>query len=90
MNDKEIMVKLVHNILAERLHQKELSHGGDTEAFDKTNTKNDWVAYINAYNGRAADKCFRNEREGQTFRSNMIKVAALALAALEANEKGYC
>lgn len=55
-------------------------------AIEDTNTKNDFVAFITAYAGRAADKCYRNEREGQTFRDNMVKVAALALAALERHE----
>ena len=45
---------------------------------------------IAAYVGRAADKVARNEKEGQTFRANMVKVAALALAAIEAHDSGYC
>ncbi len=40
--------------------------------------------------GSAAEKVFRNEREGEAFRDNMVKVAALALAAIEAHDAGYC
>ena len=58
--------------------------------FDMTNTKNDWVAYVNAYTGRAADKVRRNKREDQNFRANMIKAGGLIIAALEAQEKGWC
>jgi hypothetical protein len=60
------------------------------KGFDMINTKNDWVAYVNAYVGRAADKCFRNEREKQDFRTNMIKAAGLAVMAVLASDKGWC
>lgn len=81
---------VLDEVAAERRRQQELAHGGDTEEFDKGNSQNDWIAYINAYTGRAAQKVFRNEREGQTFRENMIKAAALAVAAIEAHDKGFC
>jgi hypothetical protein len=74
----------IQDVLAER--EKQVQAFTD---FDKTNTKNDWVSYISAYAGRAADKVRRNEKEGQTFRANMVKVGALALAAIEAHDKGY-
>lgn len=82
--------RILDEINQERERQVSLAHGGDTEAFDRSNTRNDWIAFINAYTGRAADKVFRNIRESQTFRGNMIKVAALALAAIESRDKGYC
>lgn len=78
------------DVIAERAKQRVLAHGGDTDAFDKSNSRNDWVAYVNAYTGRAAEKVYRNERECQTFRENMVKAAALCLAAIEAHDKGYC
>ena len=62
----------------------------DLDEFDKSNRRNDWIAYVNAYTGRAAEKVFRNEREGQDFRTNMVKAAALCVAAIEAHDKGYC
>ena len=62
----------------ERERQIVLRHGGDTAECDKQNTSNDWVAYISTYAGRATAKV------GLNFRTNMIKVAALAVAAIEA------
>lgn len=75
----------VVDIQQERERQKKMF----TE-FDKTNTQNDWVSYITAYAGRAAQKVRRNEVEGQSFRENMVKVAALAQAAIDAYDAGYC
>lgn len=82
--------KIIAEVVAERERQDALAHGGDTEAFDKGNSRNDWIAYLNAYSGRAAQKVYRNEVERQEFRRNMVKVAALAVAAIEAHDKGYC
>ena len=83
--------EILNEILAERIRQiKFCKDGGDTNAFDKTNTKNDWVAFIAAYAGRASSKVFRNERQLEDFRTNMIKVAALSLAAIEAHDQGLC
>lgn len=80
-------IEIVNDVLAERNRQRELA---GIEDLDKRNTKNDWVGYITAYSGRAADKVIRNQKEGQDFRTNMVKVAALALAAIDAHDKGYC
>lgn len=95
MKIREIKVsKLTENILLdireERRHQIACEHGGDTAAFDKNNTQNDWIAYISAYSGRAAQKIARNERENCNFRENMVKVATLAVAAIEAHDQGFC
>jgi len=50
-------------------------------AFDDDNTVNDWVAYIAQYAGNAiAD-------DPQTQRKMLLKVATLAVAALEAFER---
>lgn len=87
---KEHMNYVLEEIKNERQRQKDLAHGGDTDDFDKSNSKNDWIAYVNAYTGRAAEKVFRNEKEGQTFRENMIKAAALIIAAIEAHDNNYC
>ena len=84
------MDEILGEIKAERERQVNLAMAGDTESFDRTNSRNDWVAYIAAYSGRAAEKTFRNKREGQDFRANMLKAAALAVAAIEAHDKGYC
>jgi hypothetical protein len=83
------MSQAIEDIKKERQRQIELAHGGNTENFDKTNTENDWIAYINAYIGRAAQKCFRNEAEKQDFRTNIVKAGALCVAAIEACDECY-
>lgn len=85
-----IRLAVFDKIEEERDRQIALCLYGNTDDFDRTNTQNDWVAYIVAYAGRAAQKVFRNEKEGQTFEANITKVAALCVAALEAHKKGYC
>lgn len=85
----EDQMRILDDIAKERARQQALAFGGDTEAFDKTNTPNDWIAFITAYAGRASAKVARNEKEGQTFRANLVKVGALVLAALEAHDAGY-
>lgn len=47
--------------------------------FDAKNTTNDWIAYINVYLGKAVTNPF----DERIFRANILKVAALAAAALE-------
>jgi len=87
----EIQLKIVDEILKERARQIDVcKHGGDTNDFDKGNSRNDWIAYVTAYLGRAGHQVARNEREQQEFRDNMIKAAALCLAALESHDKGHC
>jgi len=89
--DGEFTDQAMEDVLNERIRQvAQCKHGGDTNIFDQKNTRNDWVAYISAYLGRAADKCARNERDVQNFRENMVKVAALAVAAIEAHDKKWC
>jgi hypothetical protein len=56
---------------------------------DSKNTHNDWVAYITSFAGRAGDTR-RNTKEQCDFHRNMVKVAALAISALRAHDKGYC
>jgi len=80
------MEAIVQEIVAERQRQKELAFGGDTESFDTTNSQGDWVSYICAYAGRAPVRVYRNKREGHNFRDCMVKVAALAIAAIEAHD----
>lgn len=47
--------------------------------FDAKNTPNDWVAYISKYLGQTVTMPFNED----VFRTQMLKVAALAVAALE-------
>ena len=85
MNNSQVL-REVH---AERERQWQLDYGVDIEEFDRNCSRNDWVAFVSTYIGRASN-AFRNQREGQDFRENMIKAAALCVAAIEAYDKGYC
>ena len=78
------MQAIVEEITAERQRQKNLAFGGDTDNFDTTNSQGDWVSFICAYAGRAPNRVYRNKRENQKFRDCMVKVGALAIAAIEA------
>ena len=87
MDALDRMNDIVKEIVAERLDQKQRVIGRTTrDELDNTNSQNDWVSYIVAYAGRASSGVLRNAREGWNFRSNMVKVAALALAAIEAHD----
>lgn len=79
--------KIIDEILQLRAYQADSLK---MDEFDKSNSRNDWIAYTNAYTGRAAEKVARNEDEGQEFRQNMLKAASLCLAALEAHDRGWC
>jgi len=85
----DLRSKIIDDIVNERKRQENLKHGGDTAEFDKQNSANDWISYIIAYAGRAARKVGRNDREFCLFRENMVKVAALALASIEAYDSKY-
>ena len=50
-------------VKAERQRQRQLAHGGDTDAFDNSSSLNDFIAYTMAYLGRAVQRSLRNERE---------------------------
>lgn len=89
MDGVERTSSVLGEIANERQRQREVAHGGDTDAFDQTNSCNDWVAYISAYAGRAAHKVPRNENADCHFRDMMLRVAALAVAAIEACDKGW-
>jgi hypothetical protein len=67
--------QIFEQIEAERKYQD----GKWGDEFDKKNTLNDWVTYINIYAGQAAK--MGNSKEEQ--RTQMLKVATLAVAALE-------
>jgi len=75
----EIREKIFKEIDEEREYQN--SRWG-TE-FDDKNTLNDWNTYIGIYGGYAAEM-FRTKEEQRKY---MLKVAALAVAALETFDK---
>lgn len=67
----------------ERDRQKSLSLDGNTDDFDKGLSANDFIALSIGYLGRASQKSFRNEREGQDYKDNIVKAIALLYASLE-------
>lgn len=73
------MDKILEEIRRERERQDKLWG----TAFDDRNTINDWAAYIGQYNGQAIDML--NSPVEQ--RIALVKVAALAVAALEAFDR---
>lgn len=77
------MSKAFDDIWNERERQKTPA-GILVQAIEASNTTNDFVAYITAYAGRAADKVLRNEREGVNSRDMLVKAGALCVAAVEA------
>ena len=70
--DQEITVQIYNDIKAERCYQ-DLKWGGAEH--DDFHNHRDWVTFIVQYLGRAAAP--------EDFRTSMIKVAALAVAAIE-------
>lgn len=74
------------NTILQEIHHERLNQPADF--LDQGHLRNDWVALIAAYNGRAGAKVVRNQDED--FRKCMVKVAALAVAAIEAHDKGWC
>ncbi len=82
----EAQIAIMGEVSAERTHQKKLEATGVIPG-RHSNNANDFVALIAAYAGRAAERCPRNERQGEDFRCNMLKVAALAVAAIEAHDE---
>ncbi len=93
MSTSPIPEKIIKDIEAEREYASQYWN----EDFDRNNTINDWVAYINIYLARAAkmrptDWSESLEEQKKRQREAMVKVANLAIAALEAfdrNEEFY-
>lgn len=74
--------RIYEEVAAERAKQREKG-----DEFDKTNSRNDWITYICRYASGAGDKLW--SRQDLEFREAMVKVAALAFAAIEAHDNGY-
>lgn len=73
------MEKILEDIRKERAYQ--VGKWGDK--FDNQNTANDWVTYITMYASAGA----RMDKSPEEFRTAMVKVATLAVAALEAIDR---
>lgn len=82
----QVRQQALNDIYDERLqHQSEQL---DWSKLDEINTRNDFVSYIVAYAGRAAN-CGRNQDPTLDFREMMVKVGALSLAAIEAYDRNF-
>jgi hypothetical protein len=71
---------ILGEVKAERTYQNE-KFG---QEFDNKNTPNDWVAYIAAYLGKAVSLNW----DAKQFRTALIKVATLCVAAIENIDNG--
>lgn len=76
----EARKKIFEDLEKERAYQDK-EWGRD---FDKKNTINDWVTYIMIYAGESS----RQGLDIEEWRTKMIKVAALAVAAIELYDEG--
>lgn len=82
---------VIQDIQKERSYQITRAAAGPedwTFDFDDVNTMNDWVAYINRYTGAATVYNSDPKIRSDVFRKNMVKVATLAVAAIEAIDRG--
>tara|TARA_R110002094_G_scaffold214058_2_gene184537 strand:- start:617 stop:883 length:267 start_codon:yes stop_codon:yes gene_type:complete len=75
------MEKILEEIRTERKRQHKL--WGDR--FDDENTSNDWLAYITMYGSEGAG--VTDSGRPKDFRDAMMKVATLAVAAIEAIDR---
>ena len=71
----DAMKKALEDIATERQYQQQ--KWGDK--FDEKNTANDWVAYIAKYVGQTVTLPWN----ATTFRTQLVKVATLCVAAIE-------
>ena len=85
--------RIIDDLQEERVYQlnkgregKLTGESGWTYDFDNANTANDWAAFINIYLGQAV-KTTDNPNAAEVFRRNMVKVATLAVAAVEAMDR---
>lgn len=71
---------IFQEIQAERIYQDEKWGGSE---HDDQHEANDWIAFIICWTGKAFHCCEEHPINLRMFRQNMIKVAALAVAAIE-------
>lgn len=73
-------MKKIFNVIEKEREYQDKKWG---TKFDDKNTPNDWVAYMTNYLGKSVTLPWNEE----TFKKNIIKVAALAVAALESLDR---
>jgi hypothetical protein len=71
------------NIFVEISNERDYQDGKWGKENDDRNTPNDWIAYITAWTGKA----YKYPSCKDNFRKNMVKVAAIAVAAVEACDR---
>jgi hypothetical protein len=75
----------IRDVIAERERQKQLKFDGQQAGdFDKENTDADWISFIVRYASGAAPRL--QSRKDLDFRQAMVKVAAIAIAAIESRD----
>ena len=86
-----IPTRIIEDLQNERVYQVTRGREGKIEGesgwsyeFDDSNTVSDWTRYIVNYLGKAGGT---TKVEPENYRKNMIKVAALAIAAVEAFDR---
>jgi hypothetical protein len=79
----DLTTVILEEVGAEREDQVARGFG---PAHDEEHTHNDWVAYICAYAGRGVNRHY--DEGSHRFRKQMVKVAALAVAAIEMVDVG--
>ena len=93
---KPIPEHIIDQLHEERVYQLEKGRKGKLQgpeegwsyAFDDKNTPSDWASFINIYLGRAVTTAAASGFSvNKDFRTNMLKVAALAIAAIEAVDR---
>ena len=71
------------NVYVEIHNERDYQDGKWGIENDNQNTPNDWIAYITAWAGKA----YSFPSNPENFRKNMVKVAAIAVAAIEAYDR---
>jgi len=77
---ENVQGKILKEIVDERIRQDEIWGGKE---HDDGHRVNDWVAIITEYLGRSREE----PHNIKNFRNNMVRVAALAVAAVESVDR---
>jgi len=75
--------QVVTSVYAEIKAERDYQDGKWGHGFDDKNTVNDWMTYINIYGSKATTMGATKEEQ----RKQMLKVAAIAVAACEAFDR---
>lgn len=78
---------IMHDVLHERVAQDKQWGGQD---HDDEHLEDDWCHYIAKQNARALTVAMSSKQESlDEYRSRMVKIAALAIAALESFDRRH-